>query len=48
MQHTIELDQKTENILSVIAIDNDLSKDDVLLVAIKNFLHQQSSKNDLK
>ena len=48
MQHTIELDQTAEQILSVIASDNEQSKDDVLLVAIKAFLQQQSSKNDLK
>ncbi len=48
MQHTIELDQTAEQILSVIATDNEQSKDDVLLVAIKEFLQQQSSKNDLK
>ena len=48
MQHTIELDQTAEQILSVIAIDNEQSKDDVLLRAVKDFLQQQSSKNDLK
>ena len=48
MQHTIELDQTAEQILSVIATDNKQSKDDVLLVAVKAFLQQQSSKNDLK
>lgn len=48
MQHTIELDNKTENILSVIAIDNKQSKDDILLLAVKGFLQQQSSKSNLK
>lgn len=48
MQHTIKLDQTAEQILSVIATDNEQSKDDVLLVAIKEFLQQQSSKNNLK
>jgi len=48
MQHTIELDQTAETILSVIAIDKEQSKDDILLLAVKNFLQQQRSKNDLK
>jgi len=48
MQHTIELDKNTEQILSVIAIDNNQSKDDVLLLAVKGFLQQQKPKNDLK
>jgi predicted transcriptional regulator len=48
MQHTIELDQQAEQRLSVIATDNQKSKDDILLLAIKGFLNQQSSKNDLE
>lgn len=48
MQHTIKLDKNTEQILSVIAMDNNQSKDDVLLLAVKDFLQQQKSKNDLK
>ena len=48
MQHTIELDKQAEQRLSVIATDNQKSKDDILLLAIKGFLHQQSSKNDLE
>ena len=48
MQHTIKLDKNTEQILSVIAMDNNQSKDDVLLLAVKGFLQQQKSKNDLK
>ncbi len=47
MQHTIELDQTAEQILSVIAVDNEQSKDDVLLRAVKDFLQQQSSNKDL-
>ena len=48
MQHTIQLDSKTERILSLIAIDNEQSKDDVLLLAVKSFLQQQSSKKKLE
>jgi len=48
MQHTIELDKNTEQLLSVVAIDHNQSKDDVLLLAVKDFLKQQKSKNDLK
>ena len=48
MQHTIELDNNTEQILSVIAMDNNQSKDDVLLLAVKDFLQKQKSKNELK
>ena len=29
-------------------MDNNQSKDDVLLLAVKDFLQQQKSKNDLK
>ena len=48
MQHTIELDQQAEQRLSVIATDNQKSKDDILLLAIKGFLNQQNSKYDLE
>lgn len=48
MQHTIELDNKTEQILSLFAIDNEQSKDDALLLAVKIFLQQQSSKKKLE
>ena len=48
MQHTIQLDSKTEQILSLIAMDNEQSKDDVLLLAVKSFLQQQSSKKKLE
>jgi len=44
MQHTIELDKNTEQILSVIAMNHNQSKDDVLLLAVKDFLQQQKSK----
>ena len=48
MQHTIELDQQAEQRLSVIATDNQKLKDNILLLAIKGFLQQQSSKKDLE
>ena len=44
----IELDQQAEQGLSVIATDNQKSKDDILLLAIKSFLQQQSSQNNLE
>jgi hypothetical protein len=42
MQHRIELDKNTEQILSVIAMDNNQSKNDVLLLAVKGFFNNKN------
>ncbi|WP_428355111.1 hypothetical protein [Methyloprofundus sp.] len=48
MQHIIELDQQTEKNLSEIALHTHKSKDVILRTVIKNFLQQQSKRNDLE
>lgn len=47
MQHIIELDRETEEILSEIEIHTQKSKDDILLEVIKNYLLQQAKRADL-
>ncbi len=48
MQHTIQLDQQTERHLLAIATNKEKSTDDILMIAVKDFLQQQTKQTELE